>query len=473
VLGSWSTAALVLYLGVLSILSLNGVHRLWLLWSYRRRRQVIPRADIVHWPVVTVQLPVFNERYVVDRLIRACAQLDYPHGLLEIQVLDDSTDDTTAMARAVVEELAAAGVDVHLIHRHDRAGFKAGALEAGMAVARGELIAVFDADFMPPAGFLRDTVPHMVDGVGMVQARWGHLNQGASWLTAAQATLLDGHFVVEHTARWASGRWFNFNGTAGVWRRQAIEDGGGWQHDTLTEDLDLSYRCQLAGWRFVYLVDVVAPAELPSTMAAFRAQQHRWAKGSIQTGKKLLRRIWAAPVPVPIKVEATAHLTANLSYPLLLLLSLLLPWAVAARIGGAASSLLAIDLVLFTAAMVPFVAYYSVAVLGSGSGNTARRLLMLPVALALGLGLAVSQTRAVAEGLFGPVGVFVRTPKAGGTTTPTYRATLPGARGLEVGMAGYLLVACVAVGASGYLASLPFLGLFTLGYGLVAVESAR
>ncbi|MCA9493397.1 MAG: glycosyltransferase, partial [Myxococcales bacterium] len=277
---SWPFAVMIAYLAVLSLLSVNGLHRLWMVIAFWRRRPSIAPPDPAEWPVVTVQLPVFNERYVVERLIRAVAALDWPRDRLEIQVLDDSTDDTTELSARLVDELRAQGHDIQLVHRTDRTGFKAGALAAGLAVAKGDLVAVFDADFVPTPDFLRRLVPWFADpGVGMVQARWGHLNAEQDWLTAAQATLLDGHFVIEHTARNASGRWFNFNGTAGIWRRQAIVDGGGWQHDTLTEDLDLSYRSQLAGWRFLYLPEVVAPAELPPDMRAFKAQQHRWAKG--------------------------------------------------------------------------------------------------------------------------------------------------------------------------------------------------
>jgi cellulose synthase/poly-beta-1,6-N-acetylglucosamine synthase-like glycosyltransferase len=280
--------------------------------------------------------------------------------------------------------------------------------------------------------------------------------------------LLDGHFVVEHTARHASGRWFNFNGTAGIWRREAITDGGGWQHDTLTEDLDLSYRAQLAGWRFVYLVDVVAPAELPRSMAAFKQQQHRWAKGSIQTGRKLLGRIWGARAPLSVKAEATAHLTANVSYPLVVIISLLLPAAIMARIEAGTTSLLAIDLGLFSAALAPFILYYLIAVLGSGSSRQGWRVLALPLALALGLGMALAQTRALIEGLFGEVGVFARTPKSGGTDRSVYRTAVPSVRLLEAAMATYLALSLGVVLYLQAFTAVPFLCLFTVGYGLVA-----
>jgi cellulose synthase/poly-beta-1,6-N-acetylglucosamine synthase-like glycosyltransferase len=471
----WPEVVLGVYVGVLALLSLNGAHRLWMVWEWRRTPPLPRPPAPPRWPAVTVQLPIFNERYVVERLVRAAGALRYA-GPLEIQVLDDSTDDTTELARRAVGELVAAGHDAVLLHRTDRTGFKAGALEEGLKVARGQLLAVFDADFVPDPGFLERTVPHFSDpAVGMVQARWGHLNARDSWLTRAQATLLDGHFVVEHTARWASGRWFNFNGPAGVWRREAIGAGGGWQHDTLTEDLDLSYRAQLAGWRFVYLVDEVAPAELPADMAAFKAQQHRWAKGSIQTARKLLGAIWRSRVPLGVKLEATAHLTANLSYPLVVLLTLLLPLAVAARIqaGDRLVTLVRVDAVLFLLAVLPFVVFYGAAIAGAGGEAVRARLLRLPAVLALGLGMAVSQTRAVVEGFLGPVGTFVRTPKRGGASAVVYRAATRGLVGVELVLAAYLGAACVYATAEGYVGSLPFLLLFASGYGAVGLASLR
>ncbi|MEQ1507209.1 MAG: glycosyltransferase, partial [Myxococcota bacterium] len=438
----WPQVVLVTYLGVLGVLSLNGLHRLWMVWVWRRRpNPPAPPMPAVP-PRVTVQLPVFNERYVVDRLIDACGGLRYPWDRLQIQVLDDSTDDTTEIAAAAVARLVARGMDAVLVHRTDRTGFKAGALEHGLATATGELVAIFDADFVPEEAFLERLVPWFDrPEIGMVQARWGHLNAADSWLTRAQATLLDGHFVIEHAARNRSGRWFNFNGTAGIWRRQAIADAGGWQHDTLTEDLDLSYRAQLAGWRFVYLPEVVAPAELPPDMAGFKSQQHRWAKGSIQTARKLLGAIWRSPAPLPVKIEATAHLGANFSYPLVVVLTLLLPWAVAARMQPDAhvERLIQVDLVLFVFAVLPFVVFYATAIVGAGAGDTRRRLARLPAVLALGLGMAASQSRAVVQGLVGPVGTFVRTPKHGGVAGAVYRVTDRGLVWVELALAAYLL----------------------------------
>jgi cellulose synthase/poly-beta-1,6-N-acetylglucosamine synthase-like glycosyltransferase len=317
------TLILVSYFFVLSILAVYGWHRYYLVYLYMRHKDSQPAepAALDPLPVVTVQLPIYNEMYVADRLIDAVCRLDYPPELLEIQVLDDSTDETCEIAELAVRRNAAQGIDIKYFHRDDRAGYKAGALEAGLRIARGRFVAIFDADFLPGADFLHRLLPHFGDdGVGMVQARWGHINQDYSLLTKIQSILLDGHFVLEHGARNRSGRFFNFNGTAGIWRRDAIDSAGGWQHDTLTEDLDLSYRAQLLGWKFVFLPDVVSPAEVPVEMNAFKSQQHRWAKGSIQTCRKLLPQILQADLPPQVKAEAFFHLTANFNYLLMVAL---------------------------------------------------------------------------------------------------------------------------------------------------------
>ncbi|MCA9526006.1 MAG: glycosyltransferase, partial [Myxococcales bacterium] len=330
----------------------------------------------------------------------------------EIQVLDDSTDDTVEISRAAVEEWRARGVDITLLHRTDRTGFKAGALQAGMEVAKGRFIAVFDADFVPTADFLERTIPHFLDeGVGMVQARWDHLNRGFSLLTEAQSILLDGHFIIEHTARNRSGRFFNFNGTAGVWRRETIGDAGGWQHDTLTEDLDLSYRAQLKGWRFIFLNDLLAPAELPVEMNAFKSQQHRWAKGSIQVALKLLPRILKSDLPRKVKMEAFVHLTNNVAYVLMVLMSLMLPFTLHLRVANNWYSALFLDLPFFLGATVSVCAFYLLCQIEAGGRPWWKHLLYLPVVLALGIGLAVNNTRATLEALLGHDSPFVRTPK--------------------------------------------------------------
>jgi len=279
-----------------------------------------PSACFVDLPVVTIQLPIYNEMYVVDRLINAACSVIYPKNKFEIQVLDDSNDNTVALAKKLVAEKRAKGYDIKYITRKDRVGFKAGALENGLASAKGEYVAIFDADFIPAPNILLDTIHYFTDSkVGMVQTRWAHTNEKHNLLTRLQAILIDGHFLIEHTARSRSGRFFNFNGTAGIWKKTAIEESGGWQHDTLTEDLDLSYRAQKNGWKFIFLPDVVSPSELPIDMNAFKSQQHRWAKGSVQTCKKMLPKILKANLPFKVKLEAVCHLTSNFCYLFLLM----------------------------------------------------------------------------------------------------------------------------------------------------------
>jgi cellulose synthase/poly-beta-1,6-N-acetylglucosamine synthase-like glycosyltransferase len=414
---------------------------------------------------------MFNEQNVVTRIIDAACALDYPRGRLSIQVLDDSTDITMELSQAAVERHRSAGVAITLITRTDRVGFKAGALEEGLQHTDAEIVAIFDADFLPNADFLLQTVPHMEDGVGMVQASWGHLNARLDWLTRAQSVLLDGHFAVEHQARAGNGRWFNFNGTAGIWRRETIREAGGWQHDTLTEDMDLSYRAQLAGWRFVYVDAVVAPAELPRTMMAFKAQQHRWAKGAMQVARKLLWRIWRSDTALENKLEATAHLSANLAYPGLVILSLLMPWSVAERARIDFTSIwLKADLILFILAVVPFLLFYGAALWTRGER---RRFLWMPVALATGIGMSVSQSKGVFDGLFGDVGEFVRTPKWGADAGTTYRSPRLSLVWLEGLLAAYLSAGMAWAVWNGIFAPLPFLSLFAGGYGYVFFRSIQ
>ena len=364
--------------------------------------------------MVTVQLPIFNEMYVADRLIGAVCEMDYPRDLLEIQVLDDSTDETTEIAELAVRRHASRGFNIHYLHRVDRRGFKAGALEAGLKVASGRFVAIFDADFVPPPDFLRRTLPHFSTDpkVGMVQARWGHINEDYSLLTKVQSMLLDAHFVLEHGGRNRSGSFFNFNGTAGVWRREAIDDSGGWQHDTLTEDLDLSYRAQLAGWRFVFLPDLVSPAEVPVEMNSFKSQQHRWAKGSIQTCLKLLPRILRSKQPLSVKTEAFFHLSANFNYLLMSILSLLMFPAMYVRYTMGWTEMLLIDVPLFFAATASVGNFYVVSQ-RELYADWRQRLKYLPFLMSIGIGLSVNNTRAVLEAIFGKPSDFERTPKYG------------------------------------------------------------
>jgi len=404
---------LALYYLVLSTLAFYGLHRLVLLAIYfwTRNRGPVRPDDPTHWPVVTVQLPVFNERYVATRLIDSVCRFDYPRDRLEIQVLDDSTDDTTARIAEAVRHYSELGFDISHLHRTDRAGYKAGALAAGCEVARGDLLAVFDADFVPEADFLRLTVPWFRQpDLGVVQARWEHVNREYSLLTRAQAIFLDAHFLIEHLARNRAGHFFNFNGTAGIWRRQAIEDAGGWEHDTLTEDLDLSYRSQLAGWKFLFVPDVTAPAELPVDVNAFKRQQFRWAKGSIQTARKLLGRVWRSDLSWSTKLEAFVHLTNNSAYPLMVLLSLLVFPAMLMRRDVDPQILLVVDLPLFCGATIAVLLYYLVSQ-AAARGTSEGSLRYMPVVMGLGIGLAVNNARAVVEGFYQRGGVFERTPK--------------------------------------------------------------
>jgi cellulose synthase/poly-beta-1,6-N-acetylglucosamine synthase-like glycosyltransferase len=409
----FSRLILALYYLFLGSLALYGVHRLAMVALYYRTRNrsipLPPEPD--NWPVVTVQLPLYNELYVATRLIDAVCALDFPRDRLEIQVLDDSTDKTRQIVESRVAYYRSRGVDIHHLHRRDRKGFKAGALEAGSKRARGQLLAVFDADFVPRPDFLRRTVPHFSDpGIGMVQARWDHLNRDYSLLTRVQSIFLDGHFVIEHAARNRTGRFFNFNGTAGIWRREAIAEAGGWQHDTLTEDLDLSYRAQLKGWRFLFLPQVTVPAELPVDVNAFKRQQFRWAKGSIQTARKLLGEIFRSPLGWRVKLEALIHLTCNAAYLLMVGLSLLVFPAMLLRADTDWPLLLLVDLPLFLTASVSVLVFYVVSQLGAGRTWHQGLRHLVPL-MGLGIGLAINNARAVLEGLVHMGGVFERTPK--------------------------------------------------------------
>jgi cellulose synthase/poly-beta-1,6-N-acetylglucosamine synthase-like glycosyltransferase len=410
----FETLILATYFFILIILAGYGWHRYYLVYAYVKNRDKVPvptgRFDTL--PVVTIQLPIYNEMYVADRLIDAVSRMDYPRERLEIQVLDDSTDDTRSIAELSVRRAAAQGLDITYLHREDRTGYKAGALEAGMKLAKGEFIAIFDADFVPSRDFLHRTIHHFVDPkVAVVQARWGHINPDYSLLTKIQSMLLDAHFVLEHGGRNRAGHFFNFNGTAGIWRRTAIEDGGGWQHDTLTEDLDLSYRTQLRGWKFHFVPDVVVPAELPVEMNAFKSQQHRWAKGSIQTCRKLLPSILGSPHPLGIKAEAFFHLTANFNYVLMVLLSILMFPAMVIRYNMGWSEMLLIDVPMFFAATASVANFYVVCQRELYPGDWIARLKYLPLLMSIGIGLAINNTRAVFEAITNTQTEFARTPK--------------------------------------------------------------
>ncbi|HEX9295202.1 MAG TPA: cellulose synthase family protein [Polyangiaceae bacterium] len=469
------TPLCVVYFAVLLLLSCYGLHRSHLVYLCFRHRKALERnkrtvaaAAGGDLPFVTIQLPLFNEATVAARLLETVARMDYPRDRFEVQVLDDSTDETQGLVRAHVERLCEQGVNFVYMHRTHRVGYKAGALEAGLRCARGDLVAVFDADFLPQPGFLRACVPHFRDPrVGMVQTRWGHMNRDHSLLTQVQALMLDGHHMVENRARFASGCLFNFSGTGGMWRRQAIETAGGWQHDTLTEDLDLSYRAQLAGWKFVYREDVVSPAELPEDVSAFRAQQFRWAKGTVQTSRKLLARVMSAPaLSLPQRIEAFFHLTPHFAYPLMVLLSVLLLPALILMPATDTKTMLIIDLPLCIGTTGSLGAFYSLAEAAQGRRRVSA-LKLLPALMALGAGLAPHLTRAVMEGLDTMAGEFVRTPKKG-TLEGRYRtrASLPT---VEIGLTLLSAVSTLASIETHHWFATPFAMLFTYGYGYVAL----
>ncbi len=468
------------YLGILGLLAIYGFHRSHLVFLFykTRKNQPEPKGEFEELPFVTIQLPMFNERYVATRLIDAVARIDYPSDKYEIQVLDDSTDDTTAIAQEKVDEVAAQGINAYLIHRTDRTGFKAGALENGLKVAKGELVAVFDADFEPGPSILADTVNYFFDDkVGMVQVRWGHINRRYSLLTRIQSLMLDGHFVIEHGARHRSGRFFNFNGTAGIWRRSAISDAGGWEHDTLTEDMDLSYRAQLKGWRFVYLPEVVAPAEIPVEMASFKSQQHRWAKGSIQVAKKMLPTILSSDIPLKVKFEAFFHLTNNLAYVLMIFLALLLLPNLAVRTEHGWREVLLIDLPLFMGTTFSIGTFYVVAH-KQLYGGLFKALLKVPILMSVGIGISINNAKAVIEGLLGHETEFVRTAKhciedeECRLTKMKYRARKGLMPLIEILFATYFVATIYVAIIGKHYISLPFLVLFFLGYLYVGALSA-
>jgi cellulose synthase/poly-beta-1,6-N-acetylglucosamine synthase-like glycosyltransferase len=406
----------ICYLVVLIGLAGYGSHRLTILYLYLRHssKKPVPKRLFDELPLVTVQLPVFNELHVVERLLEAVSKLDYPQDKLQIQVLDDSTDETTEICRVGVAALQARGFDAELIHRTDRTGFKAGALEHGTEFAKGEYLFILDADFVPNPDVLQKTIHYFSDeNIGMIQTRWGHLNRTFNLLTRVQAMFLDGHLELEQTARNRSGRFFTFNGTAGIWRKSCIADAGGWEHDTLTEDMDLSYRAQLRGWKFIFLNDVETPAELPVDMDGFKSQQHRWTKGSIQVCKKVLPAIWRSKFPLYVKLEATAHLTSNYAYLMLVCLCFLIyPNQQGQPDLGVWTSYI-INIPIFFFASVSVILFYMMSQKALRPGSWWRELPYLPLLLALGIGMSINNTKAVLEALLNHQSGFVRTPKYG------------------------------------------------------------
>jgi hypothetical protein len=477
------------YFTVLLMLAMYGLHRSHLVLTClrlgKKLRELatgakpLEHADIgesnaARLPTVTIQLPLYNEATVVERLVDHVARIAYPRSRLEIQVLDDSTDETRALAHAKVRALQATGLDIVYLHRTDRTGYKAGALDAGLTVAKGELIAIFDADFLPQPDFLTSLVPHFMENpkVGMVQARWGHLNRDASLLTRVQALMLDGHHLVENRARAAAGWLFNFSGTGGMWRKEAIHGAGGWQHDTLTEDLDLSYRAQMAGWKFIYRENVVTPAELPEDISALRAQQFRWAKGTVQTARKLLGRVLRSELTLSQRVEAFFHMTPHFAYPLMTLLSVLLLPAMILMPATNARTMVLVDLPLCLGTTGSLAMFYAMAEAAQGRSRW-HALRQLPSLLALGVGMSPHLSRAVYQGLKSMSGEFVRTPKSGtnakalgGGNRYRARVDIPFS---ELILSLVSLTSTVAAFGTGHWFAAPFAMLFTIGYGYVAI----
>ncbi len=467
------TLVLAVYFFVLVILAVYGWHRYYLVYLYMKHKEKrpLPAGRFDTLPTVTIQLPLYNEMYVVDRLIESVCRIDYPRELLEIQVLDDSADETSEIAELAVRRCALQGIDIKYLHRTDRSGYKAGALDEGMRVAKGEFIAIFDADFSPQPDFLKQTIHHFTDPkVAMVQTRWGHINQDYSLLTKIQAILLDAHFVLEHGGRNRSGCFFNFNGTAGIWRRAAIVDAGGWHHDTLTEDLDLSYRAQLRGWRFIFRGDHVAPAEVPVEMNAFKSQQHRWAKGSIQTFLKLMPRILQSDIPTRVKAEAFFHLSANFNYPLMCVLSMLMAPSMVIRYNMGWYEMLLIDVPLFFAATASVANFYMVCQRELYPQTWTDRLRYLPFLMAIGIGLAVNNSKAVFEALFRKPSEFARTPKyhiegrSDEWINKKYRQSVALQPIIEVALGLYFTATLFYALANGLYASVPFVMLFQIGF---------
>lgn len=477
---------LIPYFLVMIVLAIYGIHRYTLCYLYfkhRKNHSSDPPKCFDELPRVTIQLPIFNEQFVIDRLVEAVCALDYQKDKLEIQVLDDSTDETQEVASNIVARYAALGHPIVYIHRTNRHGFKAGALDAGLKVAHGEFIAIFDADFVPPSDWLMRVIHHFAEpDVGMVQTRWTHLNRDYSLLTRIEAILLDGHFVLEHGARSRTGDFFNFNGTAGMWRRQAIYDGGGWQHDTLTEDTDLSYRSQMTGWRFKYQPEIECPSELPIEMTAFKTQQARWAKGLIQTSIKLLPRIWRSDMPRKIKIESVYHLTANLSYPLMIVMTALLIPAMIVRFYQGWFQMLLIDFPLFTASSASIAVFYLASQRELYPKTWMKTFLYLPLLMALGIGLTVTNSKAVMEALFGIKSAFVRTPKyrvaqkGEKSKAAKYRKRLILAPWIELLIGCYFALAIYYTFTNQNYFTAPFLILFVLGYwytGLMSLLQGR
>lgn len=476
-------ALLALYFFSLCILFLFGIQGLVMIYYYHKtahiQRPTPAMPDDV--PMVTVQLPLFNEVYVIERLIESVCAMEYPKDRMEIQVLDDSTDETVEVARQIVARYTAQGFDIKHIHRTNRAGYKAGALKEGLAIAKGEYVAIFDADFVPKPEFLQATIPHFFGGekIGMVQTRWEHLNEDYSYLTRAQALALDGHFAIEQQVRNKAGFFINFNGTAGVWRKETIFDAGNWHYDTITEDTDLSYRAQLRGWQFIYLADVTSPAELPAEINALKSQQFRWTKGTIEVAKKILPTVWKSDLPLIVKMQSSYHLGANIVFPFIII-----------------TALLNVPLVLIKHMMPEYEWYFNLTFFFTFASVVSfafcayaqreihddwrKRLRRFPLFMAGSMGLSINNTRAVMEAIFNKKSEFVRTPKFKVEKTGDnwkqnkYKSKkIDTTAFIELAFAAYFFVGMCISAYCLELAAIPFQVLFFLGFGTVGFLSVR
>jgi len=474
-------AVLIGYFFSLSILFIFGLHGFVMLFYHKKYKAVQPKPDpnFKFDDIVTIQLPLFNELYVVERLINAVCEIDYPKDKLEIQVLDDSTDETVHIASEIVELKKKEGLDIIYIHRKNRQGFKAGALKEGLKIAKGEYIAIFDADFIPSKDFLKKTLPYFSDEkAGMVQTRWEHLNSNYSILTRAQALALDGHFVIEQSVRNKAGFFINFNGTGGVWRKRCIEDAGNWHSDTLTEDLDLSYRAQLNGWKFIFLKDFTSPAELPSEINALKAQQFRWTKGAIETAKKILPMLWKSKVPLRVKLQSTFHLTNNIVFPFILLAAILNVPLIFIKNSGSHELYFAL-MSLFVLAFISTFLFYLYSQKDVRT-DWRKKIVLFPLFMAGSMGFAINNSRAVFEGLLNRKSEFVRTPKfklVDGKETWAGKKYLNNKIGFSVIVETIMAVYClIGVASSIYfleIAALPFHLLFFTGFSFVAITSIK
>jgi cellulose synthase/poly-beta-1,6-N-acetylglucosamine synthase-like glycosyltransferase len=469
-----------IYLFALIIVGLFSLEAIFLTYKYwRGRKKNCLTLNTDFFPKVTVQLPIYNELYVAERLIQAVCSLDYPPEKLQIQVLDDSDDATTDICTKEVLKFKKRGYNISLKRRKERLGFKAGALKEGLKSAEGELVAIFDADFLPPSDFLKRTVSLFVDStVGMVQTRWDHLNENFSMLTRTQAFGLAGHFVVEQNGRNSAGYFINFNGTAGIWRKSCIEDSGNWQDDTLTEDLDLSYSAQMKGWKFIFLNSVVTPAELPAEINALKSQQYRWTKGAVETARKILPKLWKSNLPLKIKLHSTLHLTNNFVYPFILVLALLnLPIILIKKHVPESE----IFFIIFAFFLLSFGASFLFYALSQKSlyKDWKKRMLLFPVFMSGSMGFSINNTRAVIQGLFKLRTPFIRTPKyeligtRGSFSRKKYGISIDKMVVVEILMSLY---SCLGVVIAVYyfeIGIIPFMLMFFAGFSLIGYLSIK